>query len=67
VEEMNFASHEGEEFLYILEGTVEFRSVDRVEILEAGDSIYLDSSISHAFRCVGDKPAKAVAVIWSKP
>jgi len=67
VEEMNFTSHEGEEFLYILEGTVEFRSVDRVEILEAGDSIYLDSSISHAFRCVGDKPAKAVAVIWSKP
>lgn len=67
VEEMNFTAHEGEEFLYILEGTVEFRGVDRVEILEAGDSIYLDSSISHAFRCVGDKPAKAVAVIWSKP
>ncbi|MEJ5299727.1 MAG: XRE family transcriptional regulator [Thermodesulforhabdaceae bacterium] len=67
VEEMNFTSHEGEEFLYILEGRVEFRSIDMVEILEAGDSIYLDSSISHAFRCIGDKPAKAVAVIWSKP
>lgn len=67
VEEMNFTTHEGEEFLYILEGKVEFRTVDRVEILEEGDSIYLDSSISHAFRCVGDKPAKAVAVIWSKP
>ncbi len=67
VEDMNFTTHEGEEFLYVLEGKVEFRTVDRVEILEAGDSIYFDSSISHGFRCVGDKPAKAVAVIWSKP
>ncbi len=65
-EKMNFTTHEGEEFLYVLEGKVEFRTVDRVEILEPGDSIYFDSSISHAFRCVGDKPAKAVAVIWSK-
>ncbi|MCX7823335.1 MAG: XRE family transcriptional regulator [Syntrophobacterales bacterium] len=67
VEEMNFTAHEGEEFLYILEGKVEFRSIDRIEVLEEGDSIYLDSSISHAFRCIGDQPAKAVAVIWSKP
>ncbi len=67
VEEMNFTTHEGEEFLYVLEGTIEFRTVDKVEILEEGDSIYFDSSISHGFRCVGDKPAKAVAVIWSKP
>ncbi|MBW1974993.1 MAG: helix-turn-helix transcriptional regulator [Deltaproteobacteria bacterium] len=67
VEEMNFTTHEGEEFLYVLEGKVEFRSVDTVEVLEEGDSIYLDSSISHGFRGIGDKPAKAVAVIWSKP
>ncbi|SFM99916.1 helix-turn-helix domain-containing protein [Thermodesulforhabdus norvegica] len=67
VEEMNFTTHEGEEFLYVLEGKVEFRTVDRVEILEEGDSIYFDSSISHGFRCVGDKPAKAIAVIWTGP
>lgn len=65
VEEMNFTTHEGEEFLYVLEGKVEFRTVDRVEILEEGDSIYFDSSISHGFRCLGDKPAKAIAVIWT--
>lgn len=67
VEEMNFTTHEGEEFLYILEGKVEFRTVDRVEILEEGDSIYYDSSISHGLRGIGDKPASAVAVIWIKP
>jgi len=65
-EEMVFMSHEGEEFLYLLEGKVEFRTLDRVEILHAGDSIYFESDLSHSFRCVSDTPAKALAVIWSK-
>lgn len=65
-EEMVFMSHEGEEFLYLLEGKAEFRTLDRVEILHAGDSIYFESDLSHSFRCVSDTPAKALAVIWSK-
>lgn len=64
-DQMIFTSHEGEEFLYIMEGSVEFRTVDRVEILERGDSIYIDSDLSHSFRCVGEKPAKALAVLWT--
>ena len=62
---MAFTSHEGEEFLYVIEGAVEFRTVDRVEVLEGGDSIYIDSDLSHSFRCVGEKPAKALAVLWT--
>ncbi|SMC18654.1 transcriptional regulator, XRE family with cupin sensor [Desulfacinum hydrothermale DSM 13146] len=65
--EMVFVSHEGEEFLYLMEGRLEFRTVDRVEVLEPGDSIYFDSDISHSFRCIGDAPAKAVVVVWSRP
>ncbi len=65
-EDMVFNSHEGEEFLYVTEGSVEFRTVDRVETLEAGDSIYFESDISHSFRCLSETPAKALAVIWSK-
>ncbi|SHE55803.1 transcriptional regulator, XRE family with cupin sensor [Desulfacinum infernum DSM 9756] len=65
--EMVFVSHEGEEFLYLMDGRLEFRTVDRVEVLEPGDSIYFDSDISHSFRCIGDSPAKAVVVVWSKP
>lgn len=65
-EEMVFMSHEGEEFLYVTEGKVEFRTGDRVEILNPGDSIYFESDISHSFRCVSETPAKALAVIWSK-
>ncbi len=63
--EMVFMNHEGEEFLHVLEGTLEFRTVDRVEILKPGDSVYFESILSHSFRCLGDKPARAIVVIWN--
>jgi transcriptional regulator with XRE-family HTH domain len=66
ISEMVFNSHEGEEFLHVFKGTVEFRSTDRVEVLNAGDSIYFQSDVSHSFRSLGEVPAKAIAVIWSK-
>jgi transcriptional regulator with XRE-family HTH domain len=65
--EMVFVSHEGEEFLHLLEGRLEFRTVDRVEVLDPGDSIYFESDISHSFRCLSETPAKAIVVVWSKP
>lgn len=64
--EMVFVNHEGEEFLHVLEGNLEFRCVDRVEVLEAGDSIYFESELSHSFRCLGDKVARALVVVWNK-
>lgn len=66
-EDMVFMSHLGEEFMYLIDGKLEFRTSDRVEILEPGDTIYFDSEISHSFRCLGDRPAKAVTVIWNQP
>ena len=64
--EMVFMTHDGEEFLYVTEGCVEFRTIDRVEVLEPGDSIYIESDLSHSFRCVDGHPAKAIAVLWRK-
>jgi transcriptional regulator with XRE-family HTH domain len=63
--EMVFMNHDGEEFLHVLEGTLEFRSVSRVEVLESGDSIYFESDLSHSFRCLGEKAARAIVVVWS--
>jgi len=63
--EMIFMNHEGEEFLHVLEGTLEFRTIDRVEVLEPGDSIYFESELSHSFRCLGEKPARALVVVWT--
>ncbi len=59
-------SHEGEEFLYLLEGELELRYSDQVLILQPGDSVYYDSSEPHACRARGDRRAQAVAVIYAK-
>jgi transcriptional regulator with XRE-family HTH domain len=63
---MVFTNHEGEEFVFVLEGRLEFRTDDRVEILEPGDTIYFESEINHSFRSLDEKPARAIAVVWSK-
>lgn len=66
VNQMVFVNHEGEEFLYLLDGTLEFRTDDRMEILEPGDSIYFESDVNHSFRALGGNPAKAVVVVWAR-
>ena len=57
--------HEGEEFLYVLEGTLEFLFRDKSFILEKGDSAYFESGFPHGGRSLGDVPAKIMIVIYS--
>lgn len=58
----SYFKHDGEEFLYVLEGTVEFEYEGRRHVLQAGASAYLDSRIKHRFHNPGRKPAKILAV-----
>ena len=58
------SSHEGEEFLYILEGEVIVTYGKETYVLKPGDSIYYDSVVPHNVRG-GDKPAKFIAVIYT--
>lgn len=58
-----FNNHRGEEFLYVLDGKVEFRCGSSVVVLEAGDSLYFDSVVPHGYRGVGG-PAKTLVVIY---
>jgi len=64
---MVFSSHEGEEFVYLLEGRLEFRSHERLEVLTPGDAIYFESDLSHAFRGLDNQAARAIVVVWNKP
>ena len=64
-DELQFYNHRGEEFLFVMEGEVEFRGANQVIVLYNGDSIYFHSSIPHSVRCVGERAAKALAVIYS--
>lgn len=61
---ISYFSHEGEEFIYLLEGTLEFRTEDQQHLLFPGDSLYFESSIPHAYRAIGRRNAKALTVVY---
>ena len=55
-------THPGAEFLYVIEGRVTVSVDDVPYALEAGDSMYFDSSVPHEYTRVGRKPCRAVVV-----
>lgn len=58
------SSHEGEEFLYVLDGRIEVvYGADRYE-LETGESIYYDSVVPHDVHAQGCE-AKVLAVVYA--
>jgi transcriptional regulator with XRE-family HTH domain len=60
------STHEGQEFIYVLEGAMEVTLEDVTDVLYPGDSIYYDSVIPHLVRCHGDKEAVILAVLYEK-
>jgi transcriptional regulator with XRE-family HTH domain len=57
--------HEGQEILFILEGTMRFFHGTAELLVEEGDCVYFDSSIPHFGESVGDKAAKCFMVVFS--
>jgi transcriptional regulator with XRE-family HTH domain len=58
-----FIHHIGEEFTYVLEGALELHTEIYAPVrLYAGDSIYFDSGIGHAYIDVGDTPLRVLTI-----
>jgi transcriptional regulator with XRE-family HTH domain len=57
--------HQGEEFLYVLEGAMEFFFKGKSYILEQGDSVYFDADIPHSGKSIGNQKARLLIVIYS--
>lgn len=57
------SSHEGEEFLYVLSGSLEIEYGREVHVLWPGDSIYFESIVPHVVRTHGAMPARILAVV----
>ena len=55
-------SHDGQEFDYMLEGSMIFYFEDKQMTLNTGDSVYYDSSIPHAMKA-DEKTARFLAVV----
>jgi len=64
---MSYYRHVGEEFIFVLQGKLEFRTTEEVHELKAGDSLYFESDVPHAYRSLGNRNATAVVVLFSPP
>lgn len=58
------SSHEGEEFIFVLDGKVEINYGKELYELSAGDSIYLDSVVAHNVHAVGNEKARVIGVVY---
>ncbi len=56
-------THTGQEFNFVIEGSVVVTVGDKDLILNEWDSIYFNPEIPHGQRCNGDAPAKFVTII----
>lgn len=59
------STHEGEEFIYVMEGSVEIEYGKEIYTLNPGDSIYYDSIVPHQVRAGSDEGAKILAVVYA--
>jgi transcriptional regulator with XRE-family HTH domain len=62
-EEIPPLKHEGEEFIFVLEGEVEVRLGDEVVRLREGDSLYFESEVPHSFIGRGHVKPRAIAIL----
>ena len=60
--EIELATHEGQEFMYVLEGRIELFLGEKRYILKKGDAGYWNGSIPHMGVRLGKKPAKTLNV-----
>ena len=62
-EEPEMSTHDGEEFLFVLDGEMEVRIGEETQILQPGDCIYYDSTEPHVVKTRGDKITRILAVL----
>ena len=64
--DLTFNSHNGQEFIYMLEGRLELWMGDKAHVLEPGDCIIFNSHIPHALRGLDNKDALFLDVLGDK-
>jgi len=59
------STHEGEEFIYVMEGTLSLEYGMNKDTLKTGDSVYYDSIVPHRVFSANSDPVKILAVIYT--
>ncbi len=60
---MHLSTHAGEEFDYILKGTLKVQIDGKNDVMHAGDSVLYNSALPHGMFAVGDEPCEFLAVV----
>ena len=60
------STHDGQEFIWVLQGKMEVRLGGEIHILEPGDAIYYDSTVPHLVKCHGTETTKILAVLYAE-
>jgi transcriptional regulator with XRE-family HTH domain len=61
----SLSSHEGEEFVYVLNGEIEVEYGKDLYVMSPGDSIYYDSIVPHEVRAGAGAEARILAVVYT--
>ena len=64
-EEVQPSTHDGQEFLFVLQGQMMVQVSGQKEYLEPGDAVYYDSTKPHFVKCVGGRETKILAVLYA--
>jgi electron transfer flavoprotein alpha subunit len=57
--------HEGEEFIYVMEGALEFTLGTKAHALQPGESIHFNSDVPHKLKSLSSKPTRCLVVLYT--
>ncbi len=57
--------HEGEEFVYVLKGSVDVTVGDHINSLKTGDSLHFNSGVKHNLKNTGNDKAELIVIVYS--
>lgn len=63
--EMVEYKHEGEEFVYVLEGKVEIQVGEQINVLRKGSSLHFNSSTAHNLKNLSAKTSQLLVVVYT--
>ena len=63
MDDVRLHRHDGDEFLFVVSGTLGLYVEDRELVLEAEDSAYFLASRPHGYRRIGRKRCRAVVIV----
>ncbi|MBU0735497.1 MAG: FAD-binding protein [Proteobacteria bacterium] len=57
--------HEGEEFIYVMEGDLEFTLGGKTHVLKKGECIHFNSDIPHKLKSLSNEPTRCLVMLYT--